>query len=69
MTEERWWFDLKAGRAVRDDDRGPATDLLGPYPTQAAAENWKQAHDSREDEWERDDEAWEGDAHEDGPQG
>jgi len=60
MTE-RWWFDLKVGRAVRDDERGPARDVLGPYPTQAAAESWRQAHEGREEAWKHQDEAWDGD--------
>ena len=59
MTE-RWWFDLKQGRAVRDDDRGPAKDVLGPYPTQAAAEGWRQAHEDREESWKDQDDEWAG---------
>jgi hypothetical protein len=49
MTE--WYFDLKTGRAVSDDERGPAKDLLGPYPSKEAAENWRATHDAREDAW------------------
>ena len=54
MTEQ-WWFDLKLGQAVRDDERGPAQHLLGPYPTRAAAENWRSTHEQREEAWTRDD--------------
>lgn len=60
MTEQ-WWYDLKQGRAVRDDDRGPASDVLGPYPSQAAAEGWRQSHEAREQDWKADDDRWEGD--------
>jgi hypothetical protein len=58
---ERWWYDLKQRRAVRDDERGPAKDVLGPYPTQAAAEGWRESHEGREEEWKGADERWEGD--------
>jgi hypothetical protein len=60
MTEQ-WWWDLKQGRAVRDDERGPAKDVLGPYPTRSAAENWRQAHEGREEAWKHQDEEWDGD--------
>jgi len=60
MTEQ-WWFDLAQGRAVRDDERGPADHLLGPYPSQEAAERWREAHEGREAGWKQQDEAWEGD--------
>ena len=60
MTEQ-WWFDLKQGRAVRDDERGPAKDVLGPYPSREAAEHWREAHEGREAAWLEDDERWDGD--------
>jgi hypothetical protein len=37
----RWWWDLRTGRAVRDDERSSDKDVLGPYPTREAAEAWK----------------------------
>jgi hypothetical protein len=57
MTE--WYFDLKRGQAVQAEERGPAKDLLGPYPSKEAAENWRATHDEREAAW--DPEAEEGD--------
>jgi hypothetical protein len=57
---ERWWFDLKQGRAVTDEERGPGKDVLGPYPTREAAEHWHDSHERREEAWEEDDERWEG---------
>jgi hypothetical protein len=59
-TVEQWWWDLAQGRAVRDDDRGPDRDVLGPYPSRQAAEDWRQSHDAREDAWDEEDERWEG---------
>jgi hypothetical protein len=57
---EQWWWDLAAGRAVRDDERGPDRDVLGPYPSREAAERWRDRHDAREERWEEQDEEWEG---------
>jgi hypothetical protein len=57
---EQWWWELSSGRAVRDDERGPDLDVLGPYPTKAAAEAWRESHAAREDAWEDEDERWSG---------
>lgn len=61
MSDEQWWYDLAKGRAVRDDERGPGQDVLGPYPSAAAAEAWRSSHEAREQDWEHEDERWEGD--------
>jgi hypothetical protein len=57
---EQWWWDLAQGRAVRDDERGPDRDVLGPYPSRAAAEAWRESHEAREEAWEDEDERWQG---------
>ena len=61
---ERWWWSMKHGRAVTDDERGPDLDVLGPYPTREAAEAWRETVDERNQEWQAEDERWDGD---DGP--
>ena len=61
MTEARWWWDFRLGRAVTDEERGPDKDVLGPYPSKAAAEAWREGHQHREEEWKAEDERWEGD--------
>ena len=38
----------------------PERDLLGPYQTADAARNWRTRRDAREDRWQAQDEAWEG---------
>lgn len=53
MTQ--WWFDVKQGRAVSDEERGPDRDVLGPYPTKEAAEDWRSGHDARNEAWDEDD--------------
>ena len=65
----RWWWDLRAGRAVRDDERSSDKDVLGPYPTREAAEAWRQSHEAREEAWDDEDERWLGKEGEEGEQG
>jgi hypothetical protein len=33
---------------------------MGPYESKEAAEHWKERLDARNDEWEKEDERWEG---------
>ena len=56
---EEWYFDLRRGEAVPASERGNAEHLLGPYPSRAAAENWRATAKSRNDEWDAEDERWE----------
>lgn len=34
--------------------------LLGPYPSEEAARNWREQRDAREERWQAQDDAWEG---------
>jgi hypothetical protein len=54
MTQ--YWYDTRLAKVVDDDERGSSTDLLGPYPTREAAENWRATHEAREAAWKDDDE-------------
>lgn len=56
---EEWYFDLRRGVAVPASERGPAEHLLGPYPSKAAAENWRDTVESRNEAWDAEDERWE----------
>lgn len=57
---QRFWWCQRHHRVETIDDACSARHLLGPYPSAAAARNWKQRHDAREDRWEAQDEQWEG---------
>ena len=57
--ENGWYWDLRQGQAVSARDRGPADHLLGPYPTRAAAEHWRERVEARNDAWDEDDDEWE----------
>ena len=43
------------------DDPCPPKRKLGPYPTRAAAESWKQTVDARNEKWDAEDKEWSGD--------
>lgn len=58
---QQWYWDLRRGRAVTADERGPADDTLGPYPTRYEAEHWKDRVDERNQAWDEADREWEGD--------
>lgn len=67
---EQWWWCLTHGK-VEPADAGPLHDRLGPYPTPEAAARWQERHEDRaetwkaqeeaeKDEWDREDDEWEG---------
>lgn len=59
-----WYWDLERQVAVPADERGPGDHMLGPYPTRGEAENWKARVEARNEAWDEDDEAWNGDPEE-----
>ena len=56
---DSWWWCLKHQRAEQEPDVKDAL-RMGPYESQAAAEHWKDRLDARNEEWEKEDERWEG---------
>jgi hypothetical protein len=40
----------------------PPDDRLGPYESEAAARNWRDRAEARDDRWEREDREWEGES-------
>ena len=58
---DTWWWSLKDQRAVTGAERGKDEDVLGPYPSKEAAENWKETSAQRDQAWKAEDERWEGD--------
>lgn len=61
MSATEWYWCLTHDRAEPAEDRDDATNSLGPYPSEAAARDWKTTSEARNDEWEAQDEAWDGD--------
>jgi hypothetical protein len=58
--EAEWYWDLVKQVAVPASERGPAMRVLGPYPSRAAAENWRQTVEERNEAWDAADAEWEG---------
>ena len=56
--ENSWYWDLQKGRAVTADERGPGDDVLGPYPSREAAENWRSTVEARNENWDEQDDEW-----------
>ena len=56
-----WYFCQRHDRAEPEGEACRALDRLGPYPTREAAENWRELAAARNEEWEEQERAWEGD--------
>ena len=59
MADGTWWWDLTAKRAVQGDERPRDAEVLGPYPTREAAEDWEASAKARNEAWDAEDERWE----------
>lgn len=60
-STNEWYFCLRH-QTVEREGEGCANDhRMGPYPSREAAENWKETVDARNEEWDAEDRAWEGD--------
>jgi hypothetical protein len=60
MADQEWFWCLDHNAAVQADDPCPPKRRLGPYPTRAAAENWKETVEARNAKWDADDKEWSG---------
>lgn len=59
MSEQYYWC-TNHDRVERAGEACPEKVRLGPYPSAEAARDWRQRRDAREDRWEAEDKAWEG---------
>ncbi|MCK9926510.1 hypothetical protein MXD62_04895 [Frankia sp. Mgl5] len=55
-----WWWCLEHGRVENPPD-APGHRRLGPYPSAAEAENWRDELDRRNEQWDEEDRRWAGD--------
>jgi hypothetical protein len=62
MADDQHFYFCLTHSTVEEGQRCRAQDRMGPYPTAEAARSWKQTHGSRDDEWEAEDDRWEGTA-------
>lgn len=60
MADEEWFWCQRHQRAEPAPQACRALDRLGPYSSKHAAENWRERADARNEAWEEQDRAWEG---------
>ena len=58
-TEWYWCLDHEAAEPAASSC--PPTHRWGPYPSRDAAEHWRERVEQRNETWDEEDEAWEGD--------
>jgi len=58
MEQQQFWFNTRTGRVETDYDKSQSKDLLGPYPTQADAEQALSKAAQRTESWDEDDRTW-----------
>ena len=56
----QYYWCLVHHRVETDEDKCPAKNLLGPYPTREQAEQALQTVQERNEEWEAEDARWSG---------
>lgn len=57
--ERQYWYNTKTGQ-VEEGHRSSWTNLMGPYPTRAAAERALEQAKRRNESWEDEDREWRG---------
>ena len=55
-----WWYNLLTGK-VEEGPGAPNSERLGPFETQAEAENALEKARERNEEWDMKDQEWDGD--------
>jgi hypothetical protein len=58
--EEGWFWCLRHSRVEHGAESCPADVRMGPYPSEAAAKNWRESVEARNEKWDAEDRAWSG---------
>lgn len=61
MSDTTYYWCTVHERVEDDSTTCRAADRYGPYESAAAAEDWRSRFARREEQWEAQDDAWEGD--------
>jgi len=56
----QYWFNIRTGQVEADDVKSREDELMGPYATQEAAASAYALARKRTEEWDKDDEEWDG---------
>jgi hypothetical protein len=65
MEQPQFWFNTVTGKVETDENKGQSKDLLGPYATEAEAEQALDTARRRTEEWDEEDRRWNSDDGED----
>jgi hypothetical protein len=57
-TGTQYWFNVRTGSVQTDYDKSQGKDLMGPYPSSAAASRALQGAAERTERWDEDDRRW-----------
>lgn len=55
-----FFFNTRTGQVEELEDKSQGKELLGPYPTRAAAEHALTTAAQRTEQWDREDREWQG---------
>ena len=58
MSTTEWYWCLTHERPETAENRDDPDNTLGPYPTEAAARDWKATNEARDEAWKEEDERW-----------
>lgn len=58
MEQPQFWFNTRTGKVEADYDKSQSKDLLGPYPTEAAAAAALATAHERTEAWDEEDRKW-----------
>ena len=58
--DDGWYWCVHHGRVEQGATGCPPGERMGPYPTEAAARDWRRQVEARNDAWDADDRAWSG---------
>ena len=58
MEQAQFWFNTRTGRVETDYDKSQSKDLLGPYATQAEAEQALAIARRKTEEWDERERRW-----------
>ena len=56
-----WYWCLRHQRVEGEDNMCGAEDRMGPYASADEARHWRERVEARNERWDADDRAWEGD--------
>ena len=60
MSRMSFWYNVDTGAIETDDNRSRGANILGPYPTQEAAEHALETAHAKTEQWDQEGMEWDG---------